>query len=497
MIRKNKVRLGVDLLEGRDLPAVSALWFSGSMLVVQTDNAPTSVALSQSGSNYVVQDQGTGGSWSYPTAWVTQVEFQGGAGNDRFLNYVPTLPTRGFGFGGNDYLEGWNGADVYVGGDGDDILVGYGGNDAMWGGNGRDVIKGMTGDDSAYGEGGDDVVVGGDGNDYLSGGDGHDQITGGAGNDTQYGGNGDDTLVTIDAGTTDYADGQAGRDTVWSDMNWVWSGWFYLPQFDTASAEKMHTVTGFANGADRSLNGDSIADPTDGTNYKNFRNNPLFGVWGPLADDVDQESAADCWILAPLGAVANDNPSHIRSMVADFGDGTYGVALGNSVYRVDADLPTWNAASTDQVYAGLGHGGSLWVAIVEKAYTHHRTGANTYASIGWGDPADAMRQINATSVGQNYYAAGSNAATVANDVYNHWNAYQSCTICTGTVPPGSPLVGGHCYTVTAVNRDAWGNVTSIVVRNPWGGDNTGGNPYVTLTPAQLAACQIWVTWGNT
>src|SRR5262249_51284851 len=147
----------------------------------------------------------------------------------------------------------------------------------------------------------------------------------------------------------------------------------------------------------------------------------------------------------------------VRSMVADFGDGTYGVYLGSNFYRVDGDLPTWSATSTDQRYAGLGAGGSLWVAIVEKAYASFRTGANTYASLANGDPADALRAYHLSSVGENYYAAGSNSATVANDVYAHWNAYQSCTICTGTVATGSPLVASHCYSVTAVFRDASGN----------------------------------------
>jgi hypothetical protein len=195
--------------------------------------------------------------------------------------------------------------------------------------------------------------------------------------------------------------------------------------------------------------------------------------------------------------VANDNQFAARRMVADFGDGTYGVNLGGNYYRVDADLPTQGVYSTDQTYAGLGHGGSLWVAIIQKAYAHFRTGANTYASLSNGDPADAMRAFNATSVGQNYYAPGSNATTLANDVYSHWNAYQSCTICTGTVASGSPLVANHCYTVTSVSLNSSGAVTSITVRNPWGGDDTAGNPYLTLTPAQIAVCQIWVTWGNT
>ena len=494
--RTSTSSFAVEQLESRDMLSVTSLWFSGSRLVIQTDNAATAVTVNPSGSNISIVEGGSGRSWSYPSSWIGDLEFQGGAGNDRFVNNVYSLPTRAFGFGGDDYLEGYNGNDVYVGGAGDDSLVGYGGNDQFWGQDGDDLLKGMAGNDSLYAGAGDDKVVGGDGNDYLFGEDGYDAVIGGAGSDSLYGGNHDDSLVTIDGATTDYADGQAGRDTVWEDQNFVRVLFFSLPVYDTVYAEKVQAVSSFANGADRTLDGDAIADPTDGTFYKNFASNPLFGRYGPSVNDIDQENLGDCWLMAPLGSLALDNPGAVRSMVADFGDGTYGVRLGNNFYRIDADLPTWNATSTDQQYAGLGHDGSLWVALVEKAYAHFRRGTNTYASLSGGDPADALRAYNLTGVGQNYYAVGSNATTLANDIYNHWNAYQATNICTGTVASGSPLVGNHCYSVTWVNRNSSGQVTSIVVRNPWGGDNTGGNPYISLTPAQLAACQIWVTWGN-
>jgi hypothetical protein len=475
---KNRSRFGVELLESRDLLSVSSLWFSGSTLVVKTNDVSTSVRASLSSSNVLIQDLTGGGSWSYSSASVSKIEFQGGAGNDSFRNYIYSMPITAFGFGGNDYLEGYGAADQFIGGDGNDTMVGYQGNDTFWSGNGHDTVKGMTGNDTAYGDAGNDRLIGGDDNDYLSG------------------GNGDDSLVAIDGYTTDSADGQAGNDSVWRDMNLVWNGWYYAPQLDSAAAERIQNVMSFANGADRTLNGDAIGDPTDGTNYKNFASKPLFATSGPSTHDVDQEALADCWLLAPLGSMAHDNQAAVRHMVADFGDGTYGVRLGNNFYRVDADLPTWSAASMDQRFAGLGTEGSLWVPLVEKAYAHFRTGANTYDSLGWGNPADALNAYNHTGVGTNYYAAGSSSTTVANDVYNHWNAYQSCTICTGSVPSGSSLVASHCYSVHAVYRNASGVVTSIVLRNPWGGDNTGGNPFVTLTPAQLAACQLWVCWGN-
>jgi hypothetical protein len=498
---RSTTRLELENLETRSLLSVTTPWFSGNTLVVPCDNAATHVSLDDSGAWTVIHEtNGLMRTWSYPTAgsWFTPaihtVEFQGGAGNDRFINYYSSMPTRAFGFGGDDYLEGYNAKDVFVGGDGDDTLVGYGGNDEFWGSAGNDTLKGMAGNDSLVGGTGNDLCVGGDGDDVMWGEDGHDTLVGGAGTDTMYGGYGDDTLVCIDAYTNDYADGGAGYDTAWVDMNWAWYGWFYLPSYDTAYAEQVHYVSSFANGADRTLNGDWIADPTDGTNYKNFASNPLFGRYGPTIDDVDQEALGDCWLLAPLGSIANDHQYAIRRMVADFGDGTYGVWLGSSFYRVDADLPTWSAASTDQLYAGLGHDNSLWVAIIEKAYAHYRTGANTYASLAWGNPGDALGAYHLTSVGTSYFTG--NATAVANSIYTHWNAYQSTTLAVGSVPSGSPLVGSHAYSVDSVYTDGSGNVTWVRLRNPWGGDNTGGNPYVWVTPAQLAACQIWVQWGN-
>ncbi|QOV88072.1 C2 family cysteine protease [Humisphaera borealis] len=441
----------------------------------------------------------------------------GGDGNDSLYGYQGNDSL--FGQAGNDYASAYRGNDLVMGGAGNDQLQGGGGNDKVYGEDGDDLADGGTfgagavldnnGFDIVRGNAGNDTLhaadfssnklIGDDGNDALFGYAGDDYLNGGAGTDTMSGGDGNDTLIAIDGGINDTLTGGAGTDVMWGDRQ----SFLFFSLNDTvtdASAfENTRTVkmvTSFRNGADKSLNGDNIADPTDGTNYKNFSSNPLFGSSGPSANDIDQEAVGDCWILAPLGAVAQDSPWRIRGMVVDFGDGTYGVSLGNSFYRVDADLPTQSALSNDQTYQGLGQGNSLWAALVEKAYTHHRTGANTYASLAGGDPADSMRQFNVQSVGQSYFAPGGSSAAVANSIYTHWNSWQSTDICTGSVAAGSPLVGGHCYTVTSVTRNSSGVVTNVRVRNPWGPDNTGGNPFVDLTPAQLAACEIWVTWGN-
>ena len=140
---KSRRTLAFDNLESRQVLSVSSLWFSGITLVVKTDNAATSVNVSQVGSNTQIQEVGSGRTWSYVSSSVGTVEFQGGAGDDRFVDYISNLPIRAFGFGGNDYLEGWNAADYFDGGDGNDQLVGYGGDDLMFGGPGNDVLLGM------------------------------------------------------------------------------------------------------------------------------------------------------------------------------------------------------------------------------------------------------------------------------------------------------------------------------------------------------------------
>ena len=161
--RKNRVSIDKTLsesLEQRQVMSVTNPWFSGSTLIVPTDNNSTHVTLSSSNGNVMVSDVGTNRTWTYASSSVSKVEFQGGSGNDRFINNIYSMPVRGFGGSGNDYLEGYNGADMFVGGAGDDELVGYGGNDQMWGGDGNDILKGGSGLDDLMGDAGNDRLTG-------------------------------------------------------------------------------------------------------------------------------------------------------------------------------------------------------------------------------------------------------------------------------------------------------------------------------------------------
>jgi hypothetical protein len=507
---------GIETLERRDLMSVSSLWFSGSTLVVKSNNTATSAEVHRSGSSVVIDDLITHKSYSFASSLVGAVEFQGGSGSDRFVNNISSLRIQAYGNGGNDYLEGYDSADYFNGGAGDDTLVGYGGDDVMWGGSGNDSLRGMNGHDQLMGEAGNDRLEGGDGNDKVWGGigndvllggngidqlmgdDGDDRLNGGADQDSLWGGNGADVLIAIDNATSDFCQGDAGADIIWVDRN----GASNDRLAGNTSTDKVQYVTGFANGADRTLNGDRIADPTvkSGHTQRQFANNPLFSAAGPSYSDIRQGALGDCYMLAAVSAIARDNPHALRQNIVDFDDGTYGVRVGNNFYREDNDLAVASSNSSTPAYAGLGRENSMWVAVYEKAWAHYRTGANTFASIegGWG--VEVNRAFGSTSAGERNIGSFGSAAAMAEEIANRWGGRQAVTI--GILSGnGANLVTGHMYTVISVARDFTDRILTITLRNPWGvdggGNNDGNNDgLVTVTPAQLFRYTGRLNWGR-
>jgi hypothetical protein len=317
-----------------------------------------------------------------------------------------------------------------------------------------------------------------------------------------WGGKGNDVLISIDNGLGDDNQGDAGLDTIWVDLN----GSSYDRVLGATSEDKVQYVASFSNGADRTLNGDRISDPLalSGQVYKTFSNRPLFGANGPKPNDIRQGATGDCYLLAGLAAIADDSPQAIRNQVVDFDDGTYGVKLGNNFYRVDNDLPVWSASSTAPANASLGADASMWVAVVEKAFAHYRTGANSYSSIEFGWGVEANRAFGTTAPGERDIQSFSSAAALANEIYTRWSNYGAVTIgFTGkkVATVSVPLIMSHMYTVMNVIRNSAGTVTSLVLRNPWGIDGAGNdsNPndgLVTVTPSQLFQLYGRVNWGR-
>ncbi|QLF71648.1 tandem-95 repeat protein (plasmid) [Peteryoungia desertarenae] len=131
----------------------------------------------------------------YSTSETTQIETDGGKGNDILQ--------------GSD-VQG----DKISGGDGNDLISGLGGNDDISGGNGADQIWGGAGDDTIDGGADNDTLHGNAGDDTVIGGDGDDRLTGGQGVNRLFGGKGDDVLGGDSHSQTTLFDGGEGTDTL-------------------------------------------------------------------------------------------------------------------------------------------------------------------------------------------------------------------------------------------------------------------------------------------
>jgi Ca2+-binding RTX toxin-like protein len=165
---------------------------------------------------------------------VRRIRIYGLNGNDRIEERELTRPSTVHGGGGNDFMLGSAGNDVFYGGDGNDTMDGRLGADEFNGGGGIDTVNyesrttrvvvtmdGTANDGtpatlSTPGERDNvkkdiEVLIGGRGNDTLTGNElanrihgagGNDVIYGGAGNDTLVGGPGEDRLYGLDGNDT-------------------------------------------------------------------------------------------------------------------------------------------------------------------------------------------------------------------------------------------------------------------------------------------------------
>ena len=193
----------------------------------------------------------------------------------------------------------------------------------------------------------------------------------------------------------------------------------------------LHLVDAFANGADKTLDGDGIVDPSGGESSVDFAGKPLFSVAGPIVSDVKQGALGDCWLLSSLAAGVNVTPNVIRQLIVDLGDGTYAVDFQDQVlnthefFRVDTDLPVLKDNQTVPQFAGLGLDDSLWVALVEKAWATDK--GNDYSNLESpilnpfsevGNPYYPLGQIGGTN--RNLYPVSSGANLLCDIAANGW-----------------------------------------------------------------------------
>jgi len=457
-------RPAVVQLEAREVPTVASINLVNGVLTVQTNNESSNVSIVQNPFTVAVRDSITNQVWNYARGQVGMVNVFGGTGDDAFTSQGNAGVYVGmYGKGGDDTLNGDAGPNTLIGGPGNDRLYGRGGNDLINGGAGNDFIFGGLGDD---------ILNGNDGNDNVIGGQGADGITGNAG---------DDVLVSIDGTNRDVVDAGTGTDTAWVDLiNGVQESVTGLDGTDF-----IRPVAAFANGADVTLTGDRIPNPTllsSFDQYETFADRPLFAAAGPTLDDINQSVSGfgnvildDSWLLGSLGAMLIEYPDLMKSNVVDFGDGTFGVRFNGTYYRVDNQLPVAQFGAVLPTYAGVGAENSLWVAIIEKAVATATSSVNpSYTFIdGVGTPATAFTLFGAPSTGiSNLTLPGVlvDPAQLGSIIEGTLDRQFPTVFTVQSAPGGVQLNDGQTYTITGLEFDTAGDVSSVLMRDPTGLD---------------------------
>jgi hypothetical protein len=136
-------------------------------------------------------------------------------------------------------------------------------------------------------------------------------------------------------------------------------------------------------------------------------------------------------------------------------------------------------------YAGLGHEGSMWVAIMEKAAACFRYGGlANYADLDGGWMSEAFESLGYTS---HAIWQSDDGQDLLGKIGDELAEGKAVTVAIYEPARYSPLIGSHAYTVEAVETDAQGQRT-LILRNPWGIDGVGNDGrddgYVRVTATQ-------------
>jgi len=267
----------------------------------------------------------------------------GGPGVDRIMGDLVNVTgdettsvfqTIGSALGGNDIIEGGDGADVILGGSGNDVINGGAGEDLLIGDDGtvtfsqegmtftltyldfsgNDIIDGGAGNDTLFGQKGEDILLGGEGDDDLYGDEGSDTIYGGSGLDVIYGGTEADTIY-----------GNEDRDLIYGN----------------AGNDELHGGTG---------NDDIYGDSGNDLIYGNEDDDQIYGGTG---DDIINGNAGDDYIQG------NEERDTINGGTGDdeiYGDDGNDLIHGNSgddlIYGGNGSDRIYGDENNDIIYGG-------------------------------------------------------------------------------------------------------------------------------------------------
>jgi hypothetical protein len=233
-----------------------------------------------------------------------------------------------------------------------------------------------------------------------------------------------------------------------------------------------------------------------------YDDSSLYGAGGPSGNDIEQNTYGDCYYVATLAAVANENPNAIRNAISyDEKTQSFNVTLYDAngqpqvqnvtQAEIDANIATGGGSRRDNGLANA----PIWPDVMEVAYakqldSNHAEGYADLADGGW--PKDAMRAItgdegHSVRYDEGFFESRGHAMDeVGNQISDAlrdgkpvtaWSVPESDSRSLwgklrGHANPQDGLADNHVYTVTSAYKDSQGN-WQIVMRNPWANNNLG------------------------
>jgi Calpain family cysteine protease len=227
----------------------------------------------------------------------------------------------------------------------------------------------------------------------------------------------------------------------------------------------------------------------------------LYGASGPLASDIQQDDFGDCYFVATLGAVAQENPDAIRNAISyDASTASFNVTLFDqagspqTINVTQAEIAENVRLNGGSTMDNTGTNARSWPAVMETAFAKMNDknpdnglvqGYEEIRRGGW--PADAMRTVTGNAGSEVKFSQGffesrtsaldemgtSIATALANDQpVTAWSIPERDSRSlwgqlTGSANPQDGLADNHVYTVQAMEKDANGN-WQVTLRNPWG-----------------------------
>ncbi len=196
----------------------------------------------------------------------------------------------------------------------------------------------------------------------------------------------------------------------------------------------------------------------------------------PEVNDVQQRTLGDCWLLAPVAAVAYVAPQLIVGMFDQHDNGTYTIRFddgGQWKYEtVDNELPSGGGVyDSPYVYNYT----VMWVALLEKGIAQLWDADDNYHSGGYGylagsannlESADVLALTGLGSHFTHYKGPTPNPAHIAGYL-EQGEAVTLSTPSHGTVSTELPVDNGHDYACLAYDP----STDKFLFYNPWGPAN--------------------------